>query len=198
MPRDETTAQFRAIQRLDARDMVASVVLLAGRYLADHPDHGVIWLYYADSLCAMARYSEALVALRRAAKRCPSAKLSLVYRRFGHLHQQRGAYRLAERWFRRATALRPSDATDHIFLGALLATAGRLSEAEAVHRHATKCKDGCRDEAFLNLGLVLRALGRFSEARRCFRRALAIDPKYKAARKQLSDIERVIQESRSA
>ena len=76
----------------------------------------------------------------------------------------RGAFRLAERWFRRAVALRPSDATDYIFLGALLAIAGRLSEAEAVHRRATKCKEGCRDEAYLNLGLVLRALGRWRSA----------------------------------
>lgn len=105
MPRDESKAQFRAIQRFDARDMVASVVLLAERYLAAHPEHGVAWLYYADSLRSMTRYSEALAALRRAARLCPPARLYLVYRRFGHLHQQRGAFRLAERWFRRATAL---------------------------------------------------------------------------------------------
>jgi tetratricopeptide (TPR) repeat protein len=181
--------------------MVASTALLAARYLAARPVKDFpwpFWLYYADSLYAMARYTEALSALRRATRLCPPIKLYLVYRRFGHLHRQRGAFRLAESWYRRAIDVHSSDATDHIFLGALLATAGRLPEAEAVHRRATKCKEGCRDEAFLNLGLVLRALRRYSEARQCFQRALDIDPKYKAARKELSDVEHVIELSRNA
>jgi tetratricopeptide (TPR) repeat protein len=180
--------------------MVAWTVELTKRYLVAnrHKDFPwPFWLYYADSLCAMARYTEALSALRRAARLCPPKRLNLVYRRFGHLHRCRGAFRLAERWYRRAIEVHPSGATDQIFLGALLATAGRLPEAEAVHRRATKCKEGCRDEAFLNLGLVLRALGRFSEARRCFQRALAIDPKYKAARKGLADVEHAIEQSRN-
>ncbi len=198
MQRNGTEAEFRAIKRLDARDMVASTVLLAERYLAAHPEHGVVRLWQVDSLCAMARYSEALSALRRAARLCPAAKLYLVYRRFGHVHQQRGAFRVAERWFRRAIAVRPSVTTDYIFLGALLATSGRLTEAEAVHRQATHCKEVDRDEAFLNLGLVLRALGRFSEARRCFKRALELDPKYKAARKELADVEYVLEQRRNA
>jgi tetratricopeptide (TPR) repeat protein len=196
--RNDAEAQFRLIQRLDDRDMIASTAFFAKRYLAAHPDHGVVWLYYADSLCAMARYPEALSALRRAARLCPVAKRYLVYRRFGHLHEQRGAFRLAEQWFRRAIKARPSVTTDYIFLGALLATSGRLAEAEAVHRKATGCKEGDRDEAFLNLGLVLRALGRFSEARNCFKRALLIDPKYKKARKELSDIEYVLDPTRNA
>src|SRR5947209_11525770 len=193
MPRDEAKAQFREIKRFDAQDMVCSTVELARLYLAAHPKHGVVWLYYADSLYAMARYTESLAALRRAVRLCPPNKLHLVYSRFGHLYRQRGAFRLAEHWYRRAVDSSPSDATCLIFLGALLALAGRLEEAEAAHRRATRCKVGCIDEAFLNLGLVLRALERYSDARKCFQRALAIDPKYKHARKELSDVEHVIE-----
>ena len=198
MPPNNSKAELRALQRLEARHMVASTVLLAKRYLAAHPEHGVVWLWYADSLCAMARYAEALSALRRAARLCPVANLYLVYRRRGQVHQQRGAFRVAERWFRRAIAVRPSVTTDYVFLGALLATSGRLAEAAAVHRQATRCKEGDRDEAFLNLGLVLRALGRFNEARRCFKRALELDPKYKAARKELADVHYVLEQRRNA
>jgi tetratricopeptide (TPR) repeat protein len=198
MPRNEAEAQFREIKRFDARDMVCCTVELARRYLAAHPKHGVVWLYYADSLYAMARYPEALAALRRGLRLCPADKLHLVYCRFGHLHRQRGALRLAERWYRRAVDRSPSDATYRIFLGAVLARAGRLQEAEAVHRRATRCKEGCIDEAFLNLGLVLRALERYSDARKCFQRALDIDPKYKEARKELSDVERAIELNRKA
>lgn len=197
MPRDEAKAQFREIKRYDARDMVCCTIELSRRYLAAHPDHGVVWLYYADSLYAVARYPEALTALRRGLRLCPPKKLHLVYCRFGHLHRQRGALRLAERWYRRAIESSPSDATYRIFLGAVLARAGRLQEAEAVHRRATRCKEGCIDEAFLNLGLVLRALERYSDARKCFQRALDIDPKYKEARKELSDVERVLELNRN-
>jgi tetratricopeptide (TPR) repeat protein len=71
-----------------------------------------------------------------------------------------------------------------------------LQDAAAVHRRATRCKEGCIDEAFLNLGFVLRALERYSEARKCFQRALEIDPKYKEAKEALADIEGVMEPKR--
>ncbi len=198
MLRDEVKAQLRELQRCDARDLVSSAVELARRYLAVRPTHWFVWLYYADSLCAMARYAEALSALRRALRLCPANKRHLVYYRFGHLHKQRGAFRLAERWYRRAVDISTMDATYHIFLGALLARMGRLPEAEAVHRGAIRCKRGSIEEAFLNLGFVLRACQRYAEARTSFERALAIDPKYKEARKALSDVENVLEFTRNA
>ena len=195
---DNRTTQFRKIERLHARNMFACTVNLARRYLAAYPRDGLVWLYYAKSLRSMARYSEALSALRRATRWWPSARLAWVYNEFGRLYQARGAFRRAERWFRLAVEQRPSDASHYIYLGGLLAIAGRLEEAEAVHRQGARCKEGCIDEALLNLGLVLRALERYSDARRCFQRALAIDPKYKDARQELSDIEGVIEQIRNA
>jgi len=128
---------LREIQRCDARNMVASTVELAKSYLAEFPDHGFIWLYYADALRAMARYTEALSALRRARSLGPPTKRHLVYFRFGQVYQDQGSFRHAERWYRKAVEARPSDATYRIFLGGFLATAGRLEEAEAIHRTAT-------------------------------------------------------------
>ena len=198
MPRDEAKAQLREIQQFRRAKHVGCTVELARRYLASHPKHCVVWLYYADALYDMARYTESLAALRRAVRLWPSKMLHLVYYRFGNIHKQRGAFRLAERWYRRAIEVSPSNATYRIFLGSFLARAGRLQEAEAVHRRATRCKEGCIDEAFLNLGLVLRALERYADARKCFQRALVIDPKYKAAREELSDVEHVIEKIRIA
>ena len=198
MPRDEAKSQSREISRFSARGMAGCTVALAQRYLAAHPKDWFILYYFASSLYEMARYIESLAALRRTARLCPLKALPLVYARFGDLHRKRGAFRLAERWYRRAVEHSPSDATYRIFLGALLAVSGRLQEAEAVHRRATRCKEGCIDEAFHNLGLVLRALERYSDARKCFQRALQLDPKYKAAREALSDIEHVIELNRNA
>jgi len=198
MPSNEREKRWRAVKKFDRQDMVCCTQTLARRYLADFPDHGPAWLWYGASLYAVARYTEALTALRRAARLCPPAKLHFVQWHFGHLYQQRGHFRRAEAWFRRAITSCPSDATSYIYLGGLLALEGRLPESEALHRQATLCEDGCIDEAFLNLGLVLRAQERYSEALLCFQRALELDPKYKPAKKELSDVAHVIELNRNA
>lgn len=82
-------------------------------------------------------------------------------------------------------------------LGRVLYRSGRLREAEAVLRRATRCKQGCREEALLHLGFALVGLERYSEARRCFRHALDIDPKYTEARRALSDIEYAIEHNQN-
>ena len=198
MPTDERKKQWRAIKKFDQQDMVCCTLALAKRYLADFPDRGAAWLCFGVSLYAVARYTEALTALRRAARLCPPKYIHLVQYHFGHLYKQKGNYRRAETWFRKAIASCPSDADSYIFLGGLLARDGRLSESEATHRKGTLCEQGCIDEAFLNLGLVFRAQERYSEALSCFQRALAIDPEYKEAKKQLSDVAHVIELTRNA
>ena len=71
----------------------------------------------------------------------------------------------------------------------MLAKQGRLHDAEDTHRKAVACTRGCIDEAYLNLGLILRARERFAEAAECFREALRRDPDYRAARRALRDVE---------
>lgn len=68
---------------------------------------------------------------------------------------------------------------------------GRLAEAEEAHRKATSLR-GDVDEAFLNLGLVLRAQGRFEEAAEAFECALAICAKYEEASEALADVREAI------
>jgi tetratricopeptide (TPR) repeat protein len=191
-------AEWREIMRLYGRGMTASTALLAQRYVAHHPKRAIAWLYHGASLGQMSRYPEAISALRRAARLFPPAQRALVYFHFGQLYERKGVVRLAEPWYRRAIASCPSDAGYRIILGRVLHRAGRLKEAAAVLRRATRCKEGCCEEAFLHLGYALVGLQRFSEARRCFRHALDIDTKYTEARRALSDIEYVIQQNRNA
>jgi tetratricopeptide (TPR) repeat protein len=176
--------------------MPACAVAIAKRYLDEYPNHAVAWLSHGISLYSIARYPEALAALRRAARLCPPEKLHIVHSHLGHLHHWRGNYHLAKNWFRKAMASSPTDASAYIYLGGLLALEGRLKEAEKTHRRATLCEQGCIEEAFLDLGFVLRAQERYPEALACFQRALEIDPKYKDAKKALIDVERVIEINR--
>ena len=79
MPNDDAKAQLSEVKRLRARGMVGCTLKLVRRYLSTHPKHGVVWLYYADALFELARYKEALAALRLATPLCPPDKLQLIY-----------------------------------------------------------------------------------------------------------------------
>jgi tetratricopeptide (TPR) repeat protein len=108
----------------------------------------------------------------------------------GHLFRAAGNYELAATWYRKAIDADPIDATYRIYLGAVLAKQGRLHEAEEAHRAGVGCAEGCIDEAYLNLGFVLRAQERFREAAHCFREAIRLDPAYRQAQRALRDVER--------
>ena len=181
------------MMHFDSRGMVCCTLSLARRYVVDYPRDGFGWLLLGISLCAVARYTEALSALRAASRLCPPTQVHLVRNNFGRLYQQKGNFRRAETWFRRAIQSSPLDATSYIYLGALLGLEGRLMESEAVHRRATLCEGGCIDEAFFNLGLVLRAQEKYPEAIACFQKALAIDPTYKLAIKELADMSKAME-----
>jgi tetratricopeptide (TPR) repeat protein len=185
-------SRYERLWKLSNGDLPASTIRYARRYLADYPDHGPAWLLMGTALTEMGRYEEAKRALSKAIELCPLEKRQIAFSGMGHMFRQRGDYEQAEKWYRRAIEADPDDATYHIYLGSLFAKQGRLSDAEEVHRTAICCAEGCIDEAYLKLGLVLRAQERFQEAAECFREAIQLDPAYRAARRALQDVERCI------
>lgn len=188
----EQSRRLHELSRLSRRDLTASVVAAAERYLAEQGPHTFALRMLGVHLAEMACYPEALTALRAAYRRAPARQLGWLAGWIGQTHDWRGAFRLAEKWYQRAIAHDPGEASFRIFYGGMLARLGRFDEAAAVHRRAARCPRGCIDEAWHNLGLVRRAQRRYTEARRCFRRALQLDPKYREARQALADVEHVI------
>lgn len=195
MPRQ---SRYERLRRLSHRPFPASTIRYAQRYVTDYPDHGPGWLQLGIALVELARYEEAERALGKALELCPPGKRQIPLGHLGHLFKLAGDYDQAAAWFRKAVEADPGDATYHIYLGALLARQGRLHEAEDVHRVAASCTEGCIDEAYLNLGLVLRAQERFREAADCFREAIRLDPNYRTARRALRDVERCIKWERDS
>ncbi len=169
-------------------DLPSLTVAEAREFLRDYPDCGPAWKILGEGLIDLARYAEAEDALKQAIAMCPPDKLWIPLTDIGHLHRARGEYKAAAAWYRRAIDKMPDEASGHIYLGGVLARSGRLREAETAHRAAIRCTQGRRDEAYLNLGLVLRAQGRNDEAATCFEEALKLDSKYAAARKALRDV----------
>ncbi len=69
-----------------------------------------------------------------------------------------------------------------------LARQGKFSEAKIFHSKAVKVDRSKADEAYYNLGLILRAEDKYNEARISFENAIEIDANYKKAKKALKDI----------
>lgn len=178
----------RMIFKARSNDQVATVVLLASRYLQSHPDDLGVIFDYAESLYLMTRYDEAIRVYLDAIDRFPEKRWAL-FNKMGSLFRYRGDFDTAAKWFQRGTEERPDDAGSFIFLGGVLARQGKLTQAEESHRRATRCTHGCVDEAHLNLGLVLRGQGRLAEAADRFRKAIELRPKYADAIEALLDVE---------
>jgi len=179
---------FKRVSQADDAGLPALTVVRARAFLDVFPTYGPAWHRLGQALGTLARYEEARQAFLKAIEFCPTERLCLPYAAMGSLFQASGDYDRAAEWYRRAIDAAPDDCIGHVHLGGLLARQGRLVEAEEVHRAGTRCTDGCVDEAFLNLGLILRAQGRFGEAVECFEEALRRDPGYRDAKTALRDV----------
>jgi tetratricopeptide (TPR) repeat protein len=184
--------RYRRLQDLSDGPFPALTILQARRFLRDFPSYGPAWLLLGIALVEVARYEEAEQAFAKAIEYVPEQKKFIPLWHMGHLFKNAGDCEQAAVWYRKAIAVNRNDAGGYIYLGALLARQGRLHEAKEVYRTATECEDGCIDEAFLNLGNVLRALERFEEAAACYREAIRLDPEYQIAKSALRDTERCI------
>jgi tetratricopeptide (TPR) repeat protein len=170
----------------------ANALELCRELVSNFPDYNVGWVLQGVILYELARYREAEQVLSEAIQGSPLEHLQYGYTHLGHLHRESGHYDDAEKWYRKALELDPDDAGRNIFLGALLAKKGDFRGAEECHRKGTRCSKGCVDEAYLNLGLVLRAQERYEEALECFIRALELTPDYEEAIIGKSDLEKAI------
>jgi tetratricopeptide (TPR) repeat protein len=171
----------------------ATTVLLAPLWLQAHPDDFHIMLSYAEMLYKMTRYEEAIRVYENALGNFGVDCRWAICNQLGRMYQYWGQPAQAEPWFRKAIEAEPDELASYMFLGACQARQGKLKEAEATHRAATRWTDSSLlDEAYHNLGLVLRGQGRLSEAAECLRKTIEINPEYADAIKALADVEKAM------
>ena len=181
--------QLKRIRQAEERGQPTIAMQLREAFLRVYPNHVPTWVSYGVGLVELARYEEAREVLRHAIRLCPADRLSIPYAQMGHLYKQRGNLRRAALWYRKATVASPTEADGYIYLGSVLALMGDLDGALKWHERGARSASGCIEEAHLNAGLVLRAMGRYAEAARAFRRALKIDSAYVEAQRALGDVE---------
>ena len=168
-------------------DQAATVITLAPLWLEKNPDDVLVIYNYAEMLYKMTRFDEAQRLLLDAIDRFEEARWTF-YSQLGSLFRYRGNLPSAEQWYQKAIEERPDDAGGYVFKGAVQARQGKLHEAEATHRRATQCSEGAIDEAYQNLGLVLRGQGRLLEAAECFQKAIEMDADNYDAIEALQDV----------
>ncbi len=175
------------------RDDVACHHELVRTFTKRYPQNIAGWVCLADVLILFARYGEAAEALRRAARLARSSRRhrALIWTTLGRLHMERGSPARALRYYRLAAERRPTTNT-LVLLGAALARTGALAEAKRCHRRAVRLATENPDEAYYNLGLILRAERRYEAALECFDLALEHDPKYAVARDARADCIRAL------
>jgi tetratricopeptide (TPR) repeat protein len=165
---------FDAIRTPDAHLPAYSAAVLRDA-VKENPKTGIFWLLLGDDLTSLLRFDEAEDALKRGLELTPADKRRNAYSLLGHLADAVGDSSRAEEWYKMAIDNAPRNASGYIYLGALYASLCRMDDAENMHRQGAMCSDGCVDEAYFNLGLVLRAQGRLGEAKECFERAIALE-----------------------
>ena len=166
---DSPRARFGRLKTAYHAGLPAVTVLLARPYLADYPDHWPVWVWLGDVMVELDRFEEAGEALTEALRRCPGDRLHFPLIYTGHLHGARGDLEQAAEWYQKAIEAQPRHASGSIYLGGVFASQGHFCKAEEVYRKATEtCDEGCLDEAYLNLGLILLTQERFRGGGRVF------------------------------
>lgn len=171
---------------------VACLLHYARIFTKHYPEDYYGWAVLGDGLTDFASYREADAALKRALRLAPEYRVGAVCALVGHLHREKGDHVRAEKWYRRAIKEDGPNTLNLVILGGCLAKQGKFQEAKQCHRKAIKLASDPVDEAFFNLGLVLRAEGRLQQAADNFRKSLEIDPNYPPAKRALKDVEKVL------
>jgi len=180
------------LSRADEAGHVALTRHLCEQVLADEPSHGPTLIRYAACLVDLSLYEGAAAVLDRAEQVVPLERQQLVLAQRGHLLHAMGDHAGAEMSFVFAHEHDPNDATYLIYAGSAAFSRGDISGAESFARKALECSEGCLDEAYFNLGGYLLAQKKYDEARRCYVRAIEIDPDYEIAKSRLDDLDRLL------
>ena len=189
--------KYKEIISAIENDLNACVIELAESYLKDFPKSQGVWDMYSLALYRIDRFKDAKKALQKSIGLLDEIKhkenLSWLFCRMGHIHENSGNFSKAIEWYEKAHLANPQEATFLIYQGVILLRKEKFAVAGEIFQKATNCKEGCFDEAFYNLGVTRLIQKNYIEAKYNFEKALQIDPKYKEAKQQLKDVEKVFE-----
>lgn len=189
--------RYNEIVSATSNDLNACVIELAESYLKDFPNSQGAWDMYSFALYRIDKFKDAKKACLKAIKLLDETnkqrRLSWLMLRIGHIFEDSGKFHKAIEWYDKAHNENSSEATFLIYYGRMFLRVEKFDKAAEAFQKATKCKEGCIDEAFYNLGVTCLIQRNYKKAKSCFEKALEIDPKYNEAKQQLKDIDKVLE-----
>ena len=187
--------RYSELSKLADQELNASVIEYAEKYLNDFPDSKAAWSIYSLSLKNLSKVAEAKKALLKAIELYTDSDENFPWllNRMGHIYENSGNFPKAIEWYKKAHKHTPEEATFLIYLGLTFLHLGKFDEAEETLIKATKCKEGCIDEAFYNLGVTQMAQKKYEEALSNLKIARKIDPKYEEAKQAINDVKNALQ-----
>ncbi len=166
------------------------IVEILDPYLKKRPEHGQAWLLYGDSLRVIGRSSEAMPVLLKALEMAPEKEKSSIYGKIAFLCQKYRSPTEAEKWYDSATNCE-IEAIDWLwmFKGANLAVLEKYEDSLKCFNKIISIKNSeLTDEAYLNIGLVFRAMGKYEDSAEALGKALELNPDYEEAKLALDGL----------
>jgi tetratricopeptide (TPR) repeat protein len=176
----------------DDADEIGYVRHLCELILEERPKHTPTLLLHARNLMLLSQYDEAAKLLERIEATILPEHQHMLHSCRGHLAQHRGYFAEADACFMKAHELAPREARYLIYAGSAAFGRGDIERAEHLTRRATECPEGCIEEAWFNLGGSLLSQKRYQEAKKCYQRALELDPDYDIAMARLVDVNKIL------
>ena len=187
LTRDEVQRLSKSARAAEAEGHSASAVEMFRLVQRLEPNRQSAIYRAAISLLEIGRLQDADASLRTLSQP-PEGKAWLVELLLGKLRMAQFRPAEAQAHFSKARELNPSTTEPAVFLGNCLYQQEKFNEAVDVLMTALRCQ-GDLDEVYLNLGLVKRALGEYKQARLYLKKALKLNPRYRDAKRVLSDVE---------
>jgi tetratricopeptide (TPR) repeat protein len=134
----------------------------------------LLLIFYAFSIKSQAEiFRKEIFFWRATVKQAPYD--AVAHNTYASLLQNRGAYRLAEREFRKAIEVKPDFAEAHNNLGMIFYTQGKIDSALIELKEAVRLDPNYAD-AYANLGFVYGGKKEFRLSINAFQEALRLDP----------------------
>ena len=167
--------------------LFATTLKLIQKFIDKYPRKPQAWLILGDCYLNFALFNNARNAFEKSMKLCPTSKKDLPYHYMGLLYREKGNYRTAEKWHKKALGINPKESIYFVFLGSSLVRQEKYYEAKMLYQKAIRYNISPLDEIYLNLGYIYRAEGKYKQAKECLENALNVDLKYEEARIALRD-----------
>ena len=167
----------------------AQALLSINFYCEENPDHA--WGFIAKAMIntELSNFIEAEKTLNSIdlIKNNSTQFLKAYYTEWARLYDGKNELEKAIEFYDKRIEIEPEQTGGYIFKGGILARLGRYEEAKKIHLQATKL-EGNPEEAYLNLGLILRAELNLEEAQDAFENSLKLCSNYKEVEKNLEDV----------